>query len=62
MLLGTIVEIFFDLIWIAALVVLCCWFFRIIFGIIGGAAHSVADTFRWTKTSAQREKQKFDCR
>ena len=57
MLLGYCVEIFFDCVFIAALLVLCCWFFRIIFGIFSGAANSVADTFRWTKSNLKRKKE-----
>ena len=57
MLLGYCVELFFDGIFIAALLMLACWFFRILFGIFSGAANSVADTFRWTKSNIKRKKE-----
>ena len=50
---GTIFSIFWDLIMVCAAIVLCCWLFKLIFGLIRGTGKVVKDTFTWTKDETE---------
>ena len=59
--LGIIIEVFMDIVWTCACIVLCCWLLKFIFGIIRGTARSVKDTFVWTKNKVEQPKNDKDC-